>query len=53
MIGFRSAAWLAATHGWAWWGRTEFEGPAAAQRAILLARTLVVGLAHRDGADAV
>lgn len=44
---------LAVTHGWTWWARTEFEGPAAAQRAILLARTLVVGLAHRDGADAV
>ena len=31
---------LAVAHGWAWWGRTEFEGPAAVQRAILLARPL-------------
>lgn len=31
---------LAVAHGWAWWARTEFEGPAAAQRAILLARPL-------------
>ena len=31
---------LAVSHGWAWWARTEFEGPAAAQRAILLARPL-------------
>lgn len=31
---------LALAHGWTWWARTEFEGPAAAQRAILLARML-------------
>ena len=31
---------LAVAHGWTWWARTEFEGPAATQRAILLARTL-------------
>jgi GNAT superfamily N-acetyltransferase len=31
---------LALAHGWAWWARTEFEGPAASQRAILLARPL-------------
>lgn len=31
---------LSVAHGWAWWARTEFEGSAAAQRAILLARPL-------------
>jgi len=31
---------LAVAHGWSWWARTEFEGPAAVQRAILLARLL-------------
>jgi hypothetical protein len=31
---------LALAHGWTWWARTEFEGPAAAQPAILLTRTL-------------
>jgi GNAT superfamily N-acetyltransferase len=31
---------LAVAHGWSWWARTEFEGPAATQRAILLARPL-------------
>jgi GNAT superfamily N-acetyltransferase len=31
---------LAVSHGWAGWARTEFEGPAAIQRAILLARPL-------------
>jgi GNAT superfamily N-acetyltransferase len=31
---------LAIAHGWTGWARTEFEGPAATQRAILLARTL-------------
>jgi GNAT superfamily N-acetyltransferase len=30
----------ALAHGWAWWARTEFEGPAACQRAVLLARPL-------------
>jgi hypothetical protein len=29
---------LALSHGWAWWARTEYEGPAACQRAVLLAR---------------
>lgn len=28
---------LALSHGWAWWARTEFEGSAACQRAVLLA----------------
>jgi len=28
---------LALSHGWTWWARTEFEGPAAVQRAVLLA----------------
>ncbi len=32
--------WLALSHGWSWWARTEFEGAAASQRAILLARWL-------------
>jgi GNAT superfamily N-acetyltransferase len=31
---------LAMAHGWTWWARTEFEGPAATQCAILLTRTL-------------
>ncbi len=31
---------LALSHGWTWWARTEFEGPAACQRAVLLARSL-------------
>jgi hypothetical protein len=31
---------LALSHGWSWWARTEFEGAAASQRAILLARWL-------------
>lgn len=31
---------LAIAQGWTWWARTEFEGRAATQRAILLARTL-------------
>jgi GNAT superfamily N-acetyltransferase len=31
---------LAVANGWTWWARTEFEGPAATQRAILLTRTL-------------
>jgi hypothetical protein len=31
---------LALSHGWTWWARTEFEGPAAVQRAVLLARPL-------------
>jgi GNAT superfamily N-acetyltransferase len=31
---------LALSHGWSWWVRTEFEGAAAGQRAILLARWL-------------
>jgi GNAT superfamily N-acetyltransferase len=31
---------LALSHGWTWWARTEFEGPAACQRAVLLARPL-------------
>ncbi len=31
---------LALSHGWAWWARAEFEGPAACQRAVLLARPL-------------
>jgi GNAT superfamily N-acetyltransferase len=29
---------LALSHGWTWWAATEFEGPAACQRAVLLAR---------------
>jgi GNAT superfamily N-acetyltransferase len=37
---------LAVAHGWNWWARTEFEGPATAQRAILLTRTLNDRLAH-------
>jgi GNAT superfamily N-acetyltransferase len=37
---------LATAHGWTWWARTEFEGPAATQRAILLTRTLNDYLAH-------
>lgn len=37
---------LAVTHGWAWWAGTEFEGPAAAQRAIVLTRPLPCG--HDD-----
>lgn len=28
---------LALSHGWSWWARTEFEGAAASQQAILLA----------------
>ena len=31
---------LALSHGWTWWARTEFEGPAASQRGILLTREL-------------
>jgi GNAT superfamily N-acetyltransferase len=31
---------LALSHGWTWWARTEFEGPAAVQQAVLLARPL-------------
>ena len=31
---------LAAAHGWTWWARTEFDGPAAIQSAILLAHPL-------------
>ena len=31
---------LALSHGWSWWARTEFEGAAASQQAILLARWL-------------
>ena len=27
----------ALSHGWAWWARTEFDGPAACQSAVLLA----------------
>jgi GNAT superfamily N-acetyltransferase len=37
---------LAVAHGWVWWANTEFEGPAATQRAVLLARTLNGCLAH-------
>lgn len=31
---------LATAHGWTWWARTQFDGPAAIQSAILLARSL-------------
>jgi len=31
---------VALAHGWTWWAHTEFEGPAACQRAVLLARSL-------------
>lgn len=31
---------LAIAHGWTWWAPTQFDGPAATQRAILPARTL-------------
>jgi hypothetical protein len=31
---------LALSHGWTWWARTEFEGPAALQQTVLLARPL-------------
>jgi GNAT superfamily N-acetyltransferase len=31
---------LAIAHGWTWWASTEFDGPAAVQVAILLARPL-------------
>lgn len=31
---------LAVAHGWTWWARTEFDGAAAVQRAILLARPI-------------
>ena len=31
---------LALSHGWTWWARTGFEGPAALQQAVLLARPL-------------
>jgi GNAT superfamily N-acetyltransferase len=34
---------LAIAHGWSWWARTEFDGPAAIQSAILLALPLVGG----------
>ena len=37
---------LALAHGWTWWARTEFEGPAATQRAILLIRTLNDHIEH-------
>jgi GNAT superfamily N-acetyltransferase len=37
---------LARAHGWTWWARTEFEGPAAKQRAILLTNTLNDHLEH-------
>ena len=37
---------LAVAHGWTWWARTQFEGPAATQRAILLARMLNDRLEH-------
>ena len=40
---------LALSHGWTWWARTEFEGPAALQQAVLLARPLREGQAHRPG----
>jgi GNAT superfamily N-acetyltransferase len=43
---------LAAAHGWTWWARTEFEGPAATQRAILLTRTLNDRLALRRASNA-
>lgn len=40
---------LAVSHGWTWWVRTEFDGPAAVQRAILLVRpALRVGHRERD-----
>ena len=31
---------LAVAHGWTWWARTEFDGPAAVQSAILLAHPI-------------
>lgn len=31
---------LAMAHGWTWWARTSFDGPAAVQRGILLSRWL-------------
>jgi GNAT superfamily N-acetyltransferase len=37
---------LAVAHGWTWWAPAEFEGPAATQPAILLARTLNDRLEH-------
>lgn len=40
---------LAVAHGWTWWARTKFEGPAATQRAILLTRALNDHPAHCAG----
>jgi hypothetical protein len=40
---------LALSHGWTWWARTEFEGPAALQQAVLLARPLRERQARRPG----
>jgi hypothetical protein len=37
---------LAVAHGWTWWAPALFEGPAATQPAILLARTLNDRLEH-------
>jgi GNAT superfamily N-acetyltransferase len=42
---------LALAHGWIWWARTEFEGPAATQRAILLTRAPNDRIAHLGPAD--
>ena len=40
---------LALSHGWTWWARTEFEGPAAVQQAVLLACPLRGRQACRPG----
>jgi GNAT superfamily N-acetyltransferase len=40
---------LALSHGWTWWAQTEFEGPAALQQAVLLARPLRERQARRSG----
>ena len=49
---------LAIAHGWTWWARTQFDGPAAVQSAILLARPIanrgstaasIVGISRHHG----
>jgi len=40
---------LALSHGWTWWAAARFEGPAACQRAVLLARPLRGRQARRRG----
>lgn len=40
----------ALSHGWAWWARTEFEGAAACQRAVLLACSVRESQVRRPGA---